>query len=227
MTTAGYQNQSHHTSSWRSIDATNKDTEPGEGSSFCAVGRAIELHIQGRERAKHPAVLRKHPIDHPKRVMDRYQNVRHLPGIKEEEEEETPDPERPKPRKRPFRFTTLSLVCWAQLCHGEHLTVGAVGDETDIEAPGDVVEFDKHVGDLAVLVDLEQVESLDGSLSRANHHLPVPQDIAAACGHDLDGLDIVDRRRVQNAVDVVLLAGEGDASELRFQSQWDGNFWKY
>lgn len=109
-------------------------------------------------------------------------------------------------------------MCREKLCRWEHLTAGVCGDETDIEAPGDVVELDKHVGDLAELVDLKQVESLDGGLSRADHHLPVPQDTAAASRHDLDGLDILDRRRVQNAVDVVLLAGEGDASELRSRS---------
>jgi hypothetical protein len=103
---------------------------------------------------------------------------------------------------------------YENLCSGQLFTSGIGGGESDIDTPGDVVEFDEHIRDLAFLVDFEQVESLDGSLSGANDHLPVPQNIVAASRHDLDCLDVIDRWSEEDTIDVVLLAREGDATEL-------------
>lgn len=103
------------------------------------------------------------------------------------------------------------------LCRWELLSSRVGGSEFNIDAPADVVELNKHISDLTILIDLEQIESLNGNLSRANDHLPVPQNVAAAGGHDLDGLDVIDRWSEKDTVDVVLLAGESDATDL-FQS---------
>lgn len=70
--------------------------------------------------------------------------------------------------------------------------------------------FDHVVG-----VQREEVEALDLVLSRANAgEVPVPEDLGAACNEDLDGVDASDRFGAQDAVDVVLLALEGDTAEL-------------
>lgn len=100
------------------------------------------------------------------------------------------------------------------LCSGQLFACRVGGGESDIDTPANVVEFNEHIRDLAIIADLEQVESLDGGLLGADNHLPVPQNIVAASGHDLDCLDISDRWSEEDTIDVVLLAREGDATEL-------------
>ena len=61
-------------------------------------------------------------------------------------------------------------LCQRQLC-----SVSAVHGQASVDTPSNVVELNKHIGDLLVGRDLEEVESVDTELLCANpSESPVP-----------------------------------------------------
>lgn len=76
-----------------------------------------------------------------------------------------------------------------------------------------------HFFDHVLGVQRTEVETLDLVLSSADSsEVPVPEDLVATRNENLDGVDTSNWRRVQDTVDVVLLALEGDTAKLDYVS---------
>ena len=78
---------------------------------------------------------------------------------------------------------------------------------TSIKTPGDAVELDVQSLDLALVVQLEQIEALDRVVSVADAgEGPLPDDRVAVDGGDEESLDAGSGGVVEQAVDVFCLA---------------------
>lgn len=76
-----------------------------------------------------------------------------------------------------------------------------------------------HFFDHVLGVQRNKVETLDLVVSSADSsEVPVPEDLVATRNENLDGVDTSNWRRVQDTVDVVLLALEGDTAKLGYVS---------
>lgn len=76
-----------------------------------------------------------------------------------------------------------------------------------------------HFFDHVLGVQRNEVETLDLVVSSADSsEVPVPEDLVATRNENLDGVDTSNWRRVQDTVDVVLLALEGDTAKLGYVS---------
>ena len=84
-----------------------------------------------------------------------------------------------------------------------------------ILTPSNAIELELRLRDLALVVEGEQVESLDWRLLRADvGEVPVPKDFVATDGVDAEGFGTEVGWGVEDAVEVVVAALEGYAAEL-------------
>lgn len=89
------------------------------------------------------------------------------------------------------------------------------GGVSSVDAPSNTIELDMESGDLLLLVDFEEIETLDGDLLATDAgEFPVPDDHVVSSWCDLDVLDAGQAGGVENTGDVVLLAIEGDSTDL-------------
>ena len=73
-----------------------------------------------------------------------------------------------------------------------------------VETPGDAVELQVDLVNLAGAGDAEEVKALYFVFTRADAlEVPVPQHLGAASNQDLDGIDALDWGCIEDAVDVL------------------------
>ena len=102
------------------------------------------------------------------------------------------------------------------LNQGQFLASWVGSGVSSVDAPSNTIELDIQGGNLLLLVDFEEVETPNWDLLATDAgELPVPDDEAVSSWSDLEVLDASQARRVENTIDVALLAVEGDTTDLQ------------